>query len=194
GWSYNPGSAAFGTDQALIRKLVEIRDAQLREQVVQTLNNSRERQLAFSLWLKRLAGSRQTGHEIRALGFMTESVAEAVHQRTGNMPARLLVMNGKSLATTADAALKPEDLQHLPSLMAKPQAVLWDRENHQLLYVVATRDGMARIEVRTSQTVGRQNDRADVLVSVSRVSAQSLEAAIADGMIDILEGHVEVNK
>jgi len=47
GWSYNPGSAAFGTDQALIRKLVEIHDAQLREQVVQTLNNSRERQLAF---------------------------------------------------------------------------------------------------------------------------------------------------
>ncbi|ELX1825443.1 TPA: minor capsid protein [Escherichia coli] len=194
GWSYNPGSAAFGTDQALIRKLVEIRDAQLREQVVQMLNNSRERQLAFSLWLKRLAGARQTGHEIRALGFMTESVAEAVHQRTGNMPARLLVMNGKSLATTADAALKPEDLQRLPSLMAKPQAVLWDRENHQLLYVVATRDGTARIVVRTSQTVGRQNDRADVLVSISRVSAQSLEAAIADGMIDVLEGYVEVNK
>ena len=194
GWSYNPGSAAFGTDQALIRKLVEVRDAQLREQVVQTLNNSRDRQLAFSLWLKRLAGSRQTGHEIRALGFMTGSVAEAVYQRTGNMPARLLVMNGKSLATTSDTALKPEDLQRLPSLMAKPQAVLWDRENHQLLYVVATRDGTARIVVRTSQTVGRQNDRADVLVSISRVSAQSLEAAIADGMIDVLEGHVEVNK
>ncbi|TJQ39542.1 phage head morphogenesis protein, partial [Escherichia coli] len=52
----------------------------------------------------------------------------------------------------------------------------------------------ARIVVRTSQTVGRQNDRADVLVSISRVSAQSLEAAIADGMIDVLEGHVEVNK
>ncbi|EKH6077322.1 phage head morphogenesis protein, partial [Escherichia coli] len=162
GWSYNPGSAAFGTDQALIRKLVEIHGAQLREQVVQTLNNSRERQLAFSLWLKRLAGSRQAGHEIRALGFMTGSVAEAVYQRTGNMPARLLVMNGKSLATTADAALKTEDLQRLPSLMAKPQAVLWDRENRQLLYVVATRDGTARIVVRTSQTVGRQNDRADV--------------------------------
>ncbi|HCL9413127.1 TPA: phage head morphogenesis protein, partial [Escherichia coli] len=58
----------------------------------------------------------------------------------------------------------------------------------------ATRDGTAQIVVRTSQTVGRQNDRVDVLVSISRVSAQSLEAAIADGMIDILEGHVEVNK
>ncbi|MDF9346363.1 hypothetical protein OH693_07940 [Escherichia coli] len=46
GWSYNPGSAAFGTDQALIRKL-EVRDAQLREQVVQTLNNSRSVSLLF---------------------------------------------------------------------------------------------------------------------------------------------------
>ncbi|EAA9914496.1 phage head morphogenesis protein, partial [Salmonella enterica subsp. enterica serovar Montevideo] len=56
------------------------------------------------------------------------------------------------------------------------------------------RDGTAKVVVRTSQAVSKQNDRADVLVSISRVSAQSLEAAIADGMIDVLEGYVEVNK
>jgi hypothetical protein len=52
GWSYNPGSAAFGTDQTL-HKVIETRDPQLREQVIQSLNNSRERQLAFSVWAKR---------------------------------------------------------------------------------------------------------------------------------------------
>ncbi|MFY3377074.1 phage minor head protein, partial [Escherichia coli] len=43
GWSYNPGSAAFGTDQALIRKLIEVKSPALREMVVQEMNNSPER-------------------------------------------------------------------------------------------------------------------------------------------------------
>ncbi|MDF9346364.1 hypothetical protein OH693_07945 [Escherichia coli] len=119
---------------------------------------------------------------------MTESVAEAVHQRTGNMPARLLVMNWKSLATTADAALKPEDLQHLPSLMAKPQAVLWDRRTTSccmLWQPVTAWPGLWSEHHR--QSAGRMTVR--MLVSISRVSAQSLETAIADGMIDVLEGH-----
>lgn len=52
GWSYNPGSAAFGTDRALIRKLIEVKSPALREMVVQEMNNSPERQLAFRIWAK----------------------------------------------------------------------------------------------------------------------------------------------
>lgn len=100
GWSYNPGSAAFGTDQTLIRKLVETKDAQLREQVVQSLNNSRERQLAFSVWAKRVLTTRRAGNAVQTLGFMTESVADAVRQRTGNTPSRLLVISEKNLLHT----------------------------------------------------------------------------------------------
>ncbi|SPE59083.1 hypothetical protein ECMM28_4398 [Escherichia coli] len=119
---------------------------------------------------------------------MRGAVDEGVEKSTGKRTGRMIVMNGKSLAKTAEAALKPEDLQRLQSLMAKPQAGLWDRENHQLLYVVAPRDGRARIVVRTSQTVARSHDRPDVLVRISRVSAPPLEAAIADGLFAVLEG------
>lgn len=129
GWSYNPGSAAFGTDQTLIRKLVETKDAQLREQVVQSLNNSRERQLAFSVWAKRVLTTRRAGNAVQTLGFMTESVADAVRQRTGNTPSRLLVISEKNLLHTDSSkhqrtgvALTADDLQLLPSLMAAPQA------------------------------------------------------------------------
>ncbi|ECF5166371.1 phage head morphogenesis protein, partial [Salmonella enterica] len=76
GWSYNPGSAAFGLDQSLIRKLIEVKSPQLREMVVQEMNNSPERQLAFRIWAKNIMETRRGGNDIRTLGFMSESVAD----------------------------------------------------------------------------------------------------------------------
>lgn len=199
GWSYNPGSAAFGTDQALIRKLVEVRDTQLREQVVQTLNNSRERQLAFSLWVKRLTESRRAGHGIQTLGFMTESVADAVQARTGEAPARLLVMSEKSLLHAdspkhhkTGVALLPEDLRLLPSLLAKPQAVLWDRRHNNLIYLVSTGTGSAKVVVNAAYSLKRQADRLDVLINAYRLpDISALKSDIAGGVVEILEGTLD---
>ncbi|END2883154.1 minor capsid protein, partial [Salmonella enterica] len=97
GWSYNPGSAAFGLDQTLIRKLIEVKSPALREMVVQEMNNSPERQLAFRIWAKNIMETRRGGNDIRTLGFMSGSVADAVEQRTGEPPARLLAMSGKNV-------------------------------------------------------------------------------------------------
>ncbi len=198
GWSYNPGSAAFGTDQSLIRKLVETRDAALREQVVQVLNNSCERQLAFSLWVRRLTESRRAGHGVQTLGFMTEAIAHAVRERTGSEPSRLLVMSEKSLMHAdspkhhaTGVALRPEDLQLLPALMAAPQAVLWDNRHNNLLYIVTTRDGTAKVAVNAAQSVKRQPDSLDVLINAYRVDAQSLITDIAGGWLEVLEGKID---
>lgn len=198
GWSYNPGSAAFGTDQSLIRKLVETRDARLREQVVQSLNNSRERQLSFSLWARRLMDTRRAGHGVQTLGFMTESVANAVRQRTGTEPSRLLVMSEKSLMHADSSkhhktgvALSADDLQLLPTLMAAPQAVLWDKRHNNLLYVVTSSDGAAKVAVNAAQSVKRVPDTLDVLINAYRVDVQSLKTDIAGGWLEVLEGSVD---
>lgn len=199
GWSYNPGSAAFGTDQTLIRKLVETKDAQLREQVVQSLNNSRERQLAFSVWAKRVLTTRRAGNAVQTLGFMTESVADAVRQRTGNTPSRLLVISEKNLLHTDSSkhqrtgvALTADDLQLLPSLMAAPQAVLWDKVHSNLIYLVSVREGTAKVVVNAPYALKRQADLLDVLINAYRLpDVGSLKAAVAGGNMDVLEGHLD---
>ncbi|EJR7284408.1 phage head morphogenesis protein [Citrobacter freundii] len=199
GWSYNPGSAAFGTDQTLIRKLVETKDAQLREQVVQSLNNSRERQLAFSVWAKRVLTTRRAGNAVQTLGFMTESVADAVRQRTGNTPSRLLVISEKNLLHTDSSkhqrtgvALTADDLQLLPSLMAAPQAVLWDKVHSNLIYLVSAREGTAKVVVNAPYALKRQADLLDVLINAYRLpDVGPLKAAVAGGNMDVLEGHLD---
>ncbi|WHQ26751.1 phage minor head protein [Edwardsiella anguillarum] len=195
GWSYNPGSAAFGTDQSLIRKLVEVHDPALRQQVVQSLNNSPARQLAFSLWARRVAETRRAGNGIQTLGFMSEHIADAVAVRTGTAPARLLAMSEKNLMhidsdkhQRSGVALSQDDLALLPRLLAHPQAVLWDKRHNNLLYVVASRDGLAKVVVNAPFGIKKHPDQLDVVINAYRVESQVLQGDIAGGWLELLEG------
>lgn len=193
GWSYNPGSAAFGTDQTLIRKVIETRDPQLREQVIQSLNNSRERQLAFSVWAKRTLASGRAGDAVQTLGFMSESVAAMVRARAGAEPARLLAISEKGLSdavSAADPKLSDTDVQQLPALMAQPQAVLWDSSKNMLLYVTPADDAGQQIVIRTEPAVKKGSDLLDQVVSLSRASLSSLQSAVNAGSLEVIEGRL----
>ncbi|EFR1979961.1 phage head morphogenesis protein [Salmonella enterica] len=195
GWSYNPGSAAFGLDQSLIRKLIEVKSPQLREMVVQEMNNSPERQLAFRIWAKNIMETRRGGNDIRTLGFMSESVADAVAERTGEPPARLLAMSEKNLLHAdsdkhhdTGVALTADDLALLPSLLALAEAVLWDKVHHNLMYIVTTKDGLAKIVVNAPYGIKRQPDSLDVVINAYRVKKVALEDDIRGGKLEIIEG------
>ncbi|EKB5404450.1 minor capsid protein [Salmonella enterica] len=195
GWSYNPGSAAFGLDQTLIRKLIEVKSPQLREMVVQEMNNSPERQIAFRRWAEQVMAKRRGGHDIRTLGFMSESVADAVEQRTGEPPARLLAMSEKNLLHAdsdkhhdTGVALTADDLALLPSLLARAEAVLWDKVHHNLMYIVTTKDGLAKIVVNAPYGIKRQPDSLDVVINAYRVKKVALEDDIRGGKLEIIEG------
>lgn len=195
GWSYNPGSAAFGLDQTLIRKLIEVKSPQLREMVVKEMNNSPERQLAFRRWVEEVVAKRRGGHDIRTLGFMSESVANAVEQRTGEPPARLLAMSEKNLLHAdsdkhhdTGVALTADDLALLPSLLARAEAVLWDKVHHNLMYIVTTKDGLAKIVVNAPYGIKRQPDSLDVVINAYRVKKIALEDDIRGGKLEVIEG------
>lgn len=188
GWSYNPGSAAFGTDQSLIRKLVETKDVQLREQVVQTLNNSRERQLAYSVWARGVLDAGRAGKAVQTLGFMSEAVTTAVSARMNSEPARLLVISEANLmaAGKGNDALSPEELQQLPAVIAIPQAVLWDSRDNTLLYISGTGDDKARMAVSAPQSAN--GGLSDVVVKAYRISTTSLVDDITAGRLKVIEG------
>lgn len=199
GWSYNPGSAAFGTDQALIRKLIEVKSPALREMVVQEMNNSPERQLAFRIWAKNIMQTRRGGNDIRTLGFMTESIAQAVESRTGTPPARLLAMSGKNVLHADSVkhqndgiALTPEDFGRLPAMLARPKAVLWDKRHNNLMYIVENKDGSVQIAVNAPYSLKRQPDKLDVIVNAYRViNMDKLKSDIRGGMLEVLEGQID---
>lgn len=143
GWGNNPGAAAFGADASIARKLGEVRSTELRSQVVQSLNNSELRQHQFANWVDQVLAARRPGHGVASVGLLTESLAQAIFRRTGNAPSRLLVIGEKQLVHAdsqrhrdAGLAMPVELYRALPEMLSKPQAVLWDKVNQNLVYVV----------------------------------------------------------
>ncbi|MFB9087692.1 hypothetical protein ACFFW8_25305 [Erwinia tracheiphila] len=55
GWAHNAGQLAVGSDVAMTRKLTGLQNRELRQQVIQSLNNAPARQNAFSQWVGQCA-------------------------------------------------------------------------------------------------------------------------------------------
>ncbi|EKJ3826933.1 minor capsid protein [Salmonella enterica] len=183
GWSHNPGMAAFGTDTALIRKMADVKDAALRQQVVQCLNGSRERKLALSLWLKRAAAGRAAGEALRPLGLVSEPLADRIAALSGQPAPRLLVLTDE---TVSQANLTSTECAQVACLADTPVTVLWSGARQQLAYVTVLQDG--GILLACSQN----GDAANLYrtVQLVRMTAEALCQAVRDSEWQILSGHL----
>lgn len=189
GWSYNPGENAFGTDIELMRKLNRVPDQKLRSQVIQLMNDNPARHRAYSLWAEGVLDKHRPGHGARAIGLVDEDIADFVRKKTKAEPARILVLGEKQL-THADAtkhhekgvALTRGEYLNLPKMIAAPQAVLWDTDNENLLYVFGV-EGGAAIKVVVESPVGHKARRQlrveegalDVAINTYRVPVERLK-------------------
>ena len=195
GWANNPGMASFGMDLGIAQKLGQVRSTELRSQVIQSLNNAELRHEQFARWAERVLTSRRAGHGLASVGFLSESLARAVLQRTGKQPGRLLVIGEKQLMHAdsrkhqeTGAALPLAVYQALPRLLAHPQAVLWDRAKQNLVYVAGVADDSAvKIVVNAPYRLPKSEPAPlDVVVNAYRIRASDLKGA----QYELLEGTI----
>jgi SPP1 gp7 family putative phage head morphogenesis protein len=194
GWAYNPGASAFGVDAGIAQKLGQVRSTELRSQVIQSLNNSELRQQQFAQWVRDVLANRRTGHGLASIGFLPEALATAVLQRTGKAPGRLLVIGERQLMDASSPtslpesgiALPPALYQQLPRLMAKPQAVLWDKLKNNLVYVAdAAEDSAYKVVINAPYRLAKGEPvPLDVAVNTYQVRASELLGS----QYELLEG------
>ncbi|MBQ1782890.1 MAG: minor capsid protein [Gammaproteobacteria bacterium] len=195
GWAYNPGSAAFGTDVAIAKKLGTVRDINLRGQLVQALNNSPLRHQQFANWAADVLAKRRAGHGVQALGFLPEAVSTAITERFGVVPSRLMTMNEKSLMHADSAkhsatgvALSQEELLALPQMVNEPEAVLWDKTDPAVLMIYPASDGRAvKIVVKLAHQVKRQQQPLDAVINTYRAKYSDLRN---EGLYERISGEL----
>ena len=177
GWSQNGGALVYGADVALLRKVTAVKELALRTQVVQSINNSALRHQAFAGWVDAVLDKQKAGHSVQAIGFMNEAVAAAVYNKTGKTPARVLVINEKQLVH-ADSkkhiqggiALSRDELKALPMLMVSYDAVFWDRDHNNLMYVrFEGSSATVMMAWNPAHKTKRVSGRFDVMVNAFRV-------------------------
>ncbi|WP_350306967.1 phage head morphogenesis protein [Photorhabdus viridis] len=195
GWSNNAGQLAMGSDISIARKLIGLQNRELRQQVIQSLNNAPVRQQAFAQWVGQVLTQRRPGNNIQPLGFMTEDIAVAVEERTGKPAARVLAISEKDLVH-ADSikhqkkgvALTMAEYQALPKIVANPSAVLWDKQNQNVLYIRSDDNRTLKTVVNAPWSVRKQPDTLDVVINTYRVPLTELKKGVAGGNYELLKG------
>ena len=182
GWAYNPGEAAFGSDQAIAKKIGAIQSTELRSQLIQTLNNAPERQRQFSIWAKDVLEKRRPAHSVQTVGFMPESLAQLLTARLAIEPVRLMVINEKQLVH-ADSdkhrrlgtALDHEQLMQIPAMLENPEAVLVERQSNDVLFVFPDKgDRKVKIVMRLAHGLKKQTQQLDVVINAFSVEGRAL--------------------
>lgn len=195
GWSGNVGAAAMGSDVNVAKKLVSLQNRELRKQVIQSLNNAPARRADFAQWVGNVLTTRRPGNGVQPLGFISDDIAAAVEARTGEPSARLLAVSEKNIIH-ADSlkhrqkgiSLSLPEYQALPDALAKPDAVLWDTQNKNLLYVSGNGDSASKIVVNSPYGVRKQPDALDVVINAYKVPLHELRNAITGGNYELLQG------
>ena len=135
GWNYNVGSAAFGTDVAVLRKLQQVQNRELRQQTIQAINNSEARHKAFADWVLANLGKRGASARYMSAGLVSTEIAESVTVITqgGKNAELVLVMSEKRLAHAnsdkhheGGVGLTAEEYASISRIVANPSLVLWD--------------------------------------------------------------------
>lgn len=183
GWSNNVGQAAMGADVAMAKKLVEMQNRALRQQVIQSINNAPARQAAFAQWAGDTLTQPNAPHATQSLGFVSDTVAVAVEKQWGEPVPRIVTANNRTL----QSGLTLLEYQTLPQLIGRPAAVLLDTSGQNVLYVGATGRELGRTVVRLPVSAGQgalmsQSVHADV------IPLSTLQAGITSGQYQLLEG------
>ncbi|WP_145538208.1 phage minor head protein [Yersinia alsatica] len=194
GWANNAGQLAMGSDVNMARKLVELQNRELRQQVIQSLNDAPARQAAFSQWVGNVLTTRSTGNSVQPLGFMAEELATAVEARTGKPAARLLALSEKELVQAGRVKRQKKGLsltlaeyQALPRIVANPSAVLWDTQTQRLMYISGDAGSTLKTVVNAPWQSGRV-DTLDVVVTPQRVPLSALKKGMDSGQYELLQG------
>lgn len=175
GWSYNPGRAGYDIDVDLMRKITAVQDRSLRTQAVQAFNNNAVRHQAFSLWVDRVLDDPRPGHGAQVVGLVSDDVADAIAARSGQPPARVLVMEGGRV--NAGSPLTRVQYAGLSRAMSRPLAVLWDTVRRNVLYVLDDPgDRTTKIVIR-APAGGQGRAALDVAIDTERVLESELRNA-----------------
>ena len=165
--------------------------------MIQTLNDNPARQQVFADWVTQVLSARRPGHGVASVGLMDEAIADHVLARTGQAPARLLVMGEKQLVHAdsprhikAGVALSLEQYQQLPELLASPAAVLWDNRNNNLLYV-GGEDDVVKVAINAPQKLPKQKDLLDVAINAYLVNYRDLQNGVGNGQYEVLAGEIK---
>ncbi|KOE31964.1 phage head morphogenesis protein [Aggregatibacter actinomycetemcomitans] len=178
GWGYNVGKSAVGNDAALIRKILQTGNRDLRAQTIQAINNSEARHQAFASWVYSNLGKLGASQRYISAGIISEDIADSVASLSGGEKSsqRLLVMTERRLqhadSTKHQAkgtALSAAEYAGISRIIANPEIVLWDKQNSNLIYINKERTIKIIVDAPNKDKIAPR-EKVDAVINAYRVT------------------------
>ncbi|MDA5607609.1 phage minor head protein [Pasteurella multocida] len=197
GWNYNVGKAAVGSDIAVLRKLQQVQNRELRQQTIQAINNSEARHQAFASWVKANLGKRGASHRYISAGLISENIADKVTVLSGGekYSQRVLVMTEKSLQHAnsnkhheTGVGLTEKDYSNISRIIADNRTlVLWDKQHKNLIYI--SPDKRYQVIVDAPGKLKKTKEKLDAVINAYKVNFEhDVKKAIAGGNYVVIQG------
>ena len=200
GWNYNVGSAAFGTDIAVLRKLQQVKNRELRQQTIQAINDNPQRHQLFATWIGKMFAKDKHDNHYMSVGIISIKIAERVAELSNNERAveHLLVMGEKNFTHANsprhhrdDIALSKDEFTTLPKIISKPTVVLWDKtEKHKnLIYI--DKDQMIKVvvDMPVKKMKLEPQEKLDILINALKIKDYNdILGKIKKGVYVVVEG------
>ncbi|EPZ00485.1 phage head morphogenesis protein [Mannheimia haemolytica] len=197
GWNYNVGSAAFGTDVAVIRKLRQVKNRELRQQTIQAINDNPIRHKLFEQWVKSNLGKRGASARYMSAGLVTTDIAKKVAELSGQEKTSelVLVMTEKRLEHAnsdkhhqTGVGLTVDEYASISRIIAKPGAVLWDSERGHNNLIYLNQDKTIKVVVDApSKDKLKPAEKVDAVINAYRVDYAEVLNKIKSGVYKIVK-------
>ncbi|AGH39010.1 hypothetical protein F543_5920 [Bibersteinia trehalosi USDA-ARS-USMARC-189] len=197
GWNYNVGSAAFGTDVAVIRKLRQVKNRELRQQTIQAINDNPIRHKLFEQWVKSNLGKRGASARYMSAGLVTTEIAEKVAELSGQEKASelVLVMTEKRLEHAnsdkhhqTGVGLTADEYASISRIIANPGAVIWDSERGHNNLIYLNQDKTIKVIVDApSKDKLKPTEKVDAVINAYRVDYAEVLNKIKSGVYKIVK-------
>lgn len=192
GWDYNVGKAWLGPELAFGEKAMQLPDA-LRSTVLgNTQLLGQLIQKPYTSWARSVLERAQAVGEVRTVGYLNNKVIQFATQK-GAPPItatvtltddRLLRMQ-RDLKRRQGIDLSISSLLSMPTLLARPQAILWDKAKRNLLYVFREQESAKAGKIVVNINFKERNDISNSIRSASRIPVVNL---LDKNQYELIEG------
>ncbi|ASU16911.1 phage minor head protein [Actinobacillus pleuropneumoniae] len=199
GWNYNIGSAAFGTDIAVIRKLQQIKNRELRQQTIQAINDNPIRHKMFASWISKMLSKDRHDNHYMSVGIISTEIADKVSTLSNGskLVEQVLVMTERNF-THANSpkhrqkgtALSEIEYSSLPKVVSKPLCVVWDKKHNNLIYIDESKSIKIVVELSPKDKKVRfePKEKLDAVINAYKLDYADFIGKIKKGDYVLLKG------
>ncbi|KWT81150.1 phage head morphogenesis protein [Candidatus Magnetominusculus xianensis] len=188
GWDYNPGAAPWKADTYAWEKAGK---TQYSGAFLDTMSKAGIYKDRFATWVDSIIELKKSIGDAITVGWIDQDVLNFTKDKGIDLATPVIIMNDKGILHTIrdakverGAAVSLDELKQLPDYISGYEAVLWDKEDNALLYVVSSDDKKIKTVVRINYKLKGVPEPVNIVVTAGKVEVLKLKA----GRYEIIKG------